>query len=192
MVEHPIPTRAEVVDVANAINEGVDAVMLSAETSVGEYPIRSVAQVIRIAEEQEIFPGLNFARSRESDSHRQLLAWSAVELAERIHASGIVVITRSGLAADLVTNCAPPQVPIFAFSNQSHTRRRLMLNRGVYAHRTAFSRQPERTIQTALSVLRKREGLKPEESVVLVSDVVGLGGVDSIQIRVIGEASEIE
>ena len=187
MVEHPIPTRAEVVDVANAINEGVDAVMLSAETSIGEYPVRSVAQLVRIAEEQEKFPGLNFARSNESDSNRQMLAWSAVELAERIHAAGIVVLTRSGLAADMVTNCAPPQVPIFAFSNQSHTRRRLMLNRGVYAHRTAFSRDPEKTIQTAMSVLRKREGLKSDESVIVVSDVVGQGGVDSIQIREIGE-----
>ena len=89
----------------------------------------------------------------------------------------------------MVTNCAPPHVPIFAFSNQSHTRRRLMLNRGVYAHRIPFSREPEKTIQTAMSVLRNREGLQASESVIVVSDVVGQGGVDSIQIREIGDES---
>ena len=187
MIENPIPTRAEVIDVANAVYEGVDAVMLSGETSVGRYPVRAVRQMVRIAEESERVPTLEFSENLVDDSDSQHLARSAVELAERTGAVGIVVITRRGLTADLVTNCGPQGVPIFAFSNLSHTRRRLMMNRGVYSHRIAFSSNPERTVKRALSVLRCREDLDPEQKLVVISDVVGVSGVDSIQLRFVGE-----
>ena len=189
MVEHPIPTRAEVTDVANAIYEGVDAVMLSAETSIGEHPVKVVEQLAEIALASERFPDLGFARELAAQSDKQNIARSALELAARISASGIVVITRRGITADLVTNCGPTDVPIFAFSNLSQVRRRLMLNRGVYAHRTAFSNNPEKTIQTALSVLRQREGLGSEERVVVISDVLAAGPVDAIQLRSVGGVS---
>jgi len=189
MVEHPIPTRAEVTDVANAIYEGVDAVMLSAETSIGEHAVKAVEQLAEIAMASERFPDLGFAQELATESDKQNIARSALELAGRISASGIVVITRRGVTADLVTNCGPTDVPIFAFSNLSQVRRRLMLNRGVYAHRTAFSSNPEKTIQTALSVLRQREGLHSEERVVVISDVLAAGPVDAIQLRTVGEAS---
>ena len=189
MVEHPIPTRAEVTDVANAIYEGVDAVMLSAETSIGEHAVKAVEQLAEIAMASERFPDLGFAQELATESDKQNIARSALELAGRISASGIVVITRRGITADLVTNCGPTDVPIFAFSNLSQVRRRLMLNRGVYAHRTAFSSNPEKTIQTALSVLRQREGLHSEERVVVISDVLAAGPVDAIQLRTVGEVS---
>ena len=189
MVEHPIPTRAEVTDVANAIYEGVDAVMLSAETSIGEHAVKAVEQLAEIAMASERFPDLGFAQELATESDKQNIARSALELAGRISASGIVVITRRGVTADLVTNCGPTDVPIFAFSNLSQVRRRLMLNRGVYAHRTAFSSNPEKTIQTALSVLRRREGLHSEERVVVISDVLAAGPVDAIQLRTVGEVS---
>ena len=183
MVEHPIPTRAEVTDVANAIYEGVDGVMLSAETSISKYPVRAVEQIMAIAEASERFPDLGFSKSLHTNSTKQYLARSAVELAERVGAAGIVVITRRGITADLVSNCAPTGVPIFAFTNHSQTRRRLMLNRGVYSHRTAFSSNPEKTIQTALDVLHKREELSEEAYVVVISDVLADGPVDSVQLR---------
>ena len=189
MVEHPIPTRAEVTDVANAIYEGVDAVMLSAETSIGEHAVKAVEQLAEIAMASERFPDLGFAQELATESDKQNIARSALELAGRISASGIVVITRRGITADLVTNCGPTDVPIFAFSNLSQVRRRLMLNRGVYAHRTAFSSNPEKTIQTALSVLRQREGLGSEERVVVISDVLAAGPVDAIQLRSVGGVS---
>ena len=183
MVEYPIPTRAEVHDVANAVEQEVDAILLSAETSIGKYPVRVVDYVRRVIEAQERLPGMRLAHSQASDSHRQQLSWSAVELAERICAEGVVVITRSGWTADILTNCAPPTVPIFAFSNESHTRRRLALNRGVYAHRIDFSSSPEKTIQRCMKILLDREGLPSGAPIVVVSDAVGLGGQASIQIR---------
>ena len=90
--------------------------------------------------------------------------------------------------ADLVTSCQPPHVPIYVFTNNSQARRRLMLNRGVYAHRTAFSTQPEKTIQTALGALREREALPPDARVVVISDVLAQARVDAIQIRSVSGA----
>ena len=186
MIENPIPTRAEVTDVANAIYEGVDAIMLSAETSVGRHPVRCVAQLSRIAATSEQFPSLGFASELIADTDKHHVAKAAAGLAEAIGAAGIVVITRRGVMVDLVTSCQPPTVPIFAFSNNSQTRRRLMMNRGVFSHRTAFSTVPEKTIQTALNVLQERENIAPEERVVVISDVLAQARVDAIQIRTVG------
>ena len=143
----------------------------------------AVQQLRRIIEESEQTPGLNFSQALVTDDVKQNVAWSAVELAERIDASGIMVVTRSGYMADLVTNCAPLHVPILAFSNLESTRSRLMVNRGVYTHSIPFDSDPERTIQTALQVLAEREGVPSGERFVLVSDVLSHAGVESIQIR---------
>ena len=186
MIENPIPTRAEVTDVANAVYEGADAIMLSGETSIGAYPYRCVEQLANIAEASERQRGFSLHESLANDTAKQHLATSAARLAEAIHAAGIVVITRRGITADLMTNCHPDQVPIFAFTNTSQTRRRLMLNRGVFAYRTSFSNDPEKTIQTAFTVLREREGIGPEESVVVISDVLAEKAVDAIQLRKVG------
>ena len=188
MIENPIPTRAEVTDVANAVYEGADAIMLSGETSIGAYPYRCVEQLANIAEASERQRGFSLHESLANDTAKQHLATSAARLAEAIHAAGIVVITRRGITADLMTNCHPDHVPIFAFTNTSQTRRRLMLNRGVFPYRTSFSNDPEKTIQTAFAVLREREGIGPDESVVVISDVLAEKAVDAIQLRKVGAA----
>ena len=183
MIENPIPTRAEVTDVANAIYEGVDAVMLSGETSVGRYPVRCVEQIEAIATKAERFPGLGYEKELNVTDDKQHVAVHAVALAEALDAHGIVVITRRGITADYVTNARPLTVPIYAFTNHSQTRRRLALNRSVSAHRTAFSSDPEKTLQRAFDVLRRREGLAAEAKLVVISDVLADKSSDAIQIR---------
>ena len=186
MIENPIPTRAEVTDVANAIYEGVDAIMLSGETSVGKHPVRCVEQLDEIAQQSERWPGLGYESQLVAESDKQHIANNAVGLAEDIEAAGIVVITRRGIMADLVTSARPQKVPIFAFTNHSQTRRRLALNRAVHSHRVAFSSQPEKTLQRALNILRDREGLLPEDKVVVISDVLAEKNSDAIQLRNLG------
>ncbi len=187
MIEHPIPTRAEVTDVANAIYEGVDAVMLSGETSIGDFPIRCVEQLDEIARATERWPGLGYEKQLVVSSDKQHIAINAVQLAEDIGAAGIVVITRRGLTADLVTNARPQTVPIYAFTNHSQTRRRLVINRAVIAHRMDFSKEPEKTLQRALRKLRLLEGFQPGEKVVVISDVLAEFNSDAIQLRRIEE-----
>ncbi len=183
MIENPIPTRAEVTDVANAIYEEVDAIMLSGETTVGKYPIRCVEQLVEIAEATEAFPGLNFSQGLIKSNDKQHVASTAVDLAEAIGAAGIVVITRRGYMADFVTNCHPQKTRIFAFTNDSQTRRRLILNRNVDAFRTAFSSDPEKTLHTAFDVLLRKAGLSAGDKVVVISDILAGAGIEAIQIR---------
>ena len=185
MIENPIPTRAEVTDVANAIYEEVDAVMLSGETTVGKYPVRCVEQLVAIAKATEAGQGLNFTRQLACNDDKQHLAVTAVTLAEALGAKGIVVITRKGFMADYVTNCHPQQTRIYAFTNDSQTRRRLMLNRNLSPFRTAFSSDPEKTLQTTFNALKKREGLQSGDKVVVISDVLAGSGIDAIQIRIL-------
>ncbi|MEE2784606.1 MAG: pyruvate kinase [Pseudomonadota bacterium] len=183
MIENPIPTRAEVTDVANAIYEGVDAVMLSGETSVGKNPTRCVEQISAISNQTERFVGLGYEKDLAVEDDKQHVAVHAVALAEALDADGIVVITRRGLTADYVSNARPMTVPIYAFTNNSQTRRRLALNRAVYAYRTAFSSNPEKTLQRAFNVLRDREGLPLNAKLVVISDVLADQKSDAIQIR---------
>ncbi len=182
MIEHPIPTRAEAIDVANAVYEGVDSVILSAETSVGQHPVLAVKQLRNIIEDSEKVPGLNFADSLVSTAVKQNIARSAVRLASRIKAVGVLVITRTGYMADLVTNCGPLDFPIFAFSNRPETRQRLMVNRGVFSYHTSLHEDPKLTVSNALSILSKSEGVESGEKIVLVSDVLTNDGVESIQV----------
>lgn len=183
MIDNPIPTRAEVTDVANAVYEGVDAVMLSGETSVGQYPIRCVEHLHDIAQKSERFPGLGYENELELASIKQHVAVHAVALAESLDACGIVVITRRGVTADHVTSARPLRVPIFAFSNNSQTRRRLALNRAVTAYRIAFSKEPEKTLQRALEMLRDKMGFDRSEKVVVISDVLADEPTEAIQVR---------
>ena len=183
MITNPIPTRAEVTDVANAIYEGVDAIMLSGETSIGKYPDRCVTQLAAIANTSERLPSLGFETLLEAKSDKQQIAKSATALAEAINAAGVVVITRRGVMADLVTNCRPRTVPIFAFTNNSQTRRRLVMNRAVIGFRTPFSTDPEKTLAVAFRTLIERCGLAADAKVVVISDVLAQHRSDAIQIR---------
>ena len=76
--------------------------------------------------------------------------------------------------------------PIYAFTNHSQTRRRLALNRSVFAHRTAFSNDPEKTLQRAFTALRQREGLPDDAKLVIISDVLADQPADAIQVRKLG------
>ena len=185
MIENPMPTRAEVTDVANAVYEETDAIMLSGETAVGKYPIKCIENLDKIARQSEQWAGLNYSQFLEKDCDKQFLAVSAVELAEDLKAKGILVITRRGVMVQYVCNARPFSSTIFAFTNDSRTRRQMAINRSVQAFRMEFSSDPEKTLEHALAVLKEKEGLKVGEKVVVISDVIAGKGVDAIQIRVI-------
>lgn len=183
MIENPVPTRAEVTDVANATYEEVDAVMLSGETAAGKHPVRCVEYMSRICLAAEKRPGLRFSDNLETEEQKQSIASSAVHLAESIHAAGIVVITRSGRMADYVTNCRPFKSPIYAVSNDSRTRRRLALNHNVQAVRSNFSSTSEKTLLQAFKKLFDNHSVQPKERMVVISDVLVGTGIEAIQIR---------
>ena len=184
MIHKPIPTRAEVTDVANAVYEGADAVMLSGETSIGQHPVRCVEQLVQITEAAERYPGLGYERSLEAPTDKQQLAIHAVALAESIKADGIVVITRRGITADLVTNARPPTVPTLRLhQRQPHSSASVFEPGRGPVFRTEFSKEPEKTLQRAFTLLRERGVLGDGAKVVVISDVLAGAQTDAIQIR---------
>ncbi|HEY8385981.1 MAG TPA: pyruvate kinase [Porticoccaceae bacterium] len=187
MIENPMPTRAEVTDVANAVYEEADAIMLSGETTLGKHPIKCVEVLDRIARATEQSPGLDFSRNILMQNDKQGIAAAAVRLAESIGARIIVVPTRRGLMANYVTNCRPRDAVICAFTNDSRTRRQLVLNRNVLSYRINFSADAEKTLATAAGILLTRKEFHPEDKAVIISDALSASGIEAIQIRRLGE-----
>ena len=131
MIENPTPTRAEVSDVANAIYDGTDAIMLSGETTVGKYPLECVEVLNRIAERIERSGGAGYAQRAELKDERQKVVRSAVVMANELKAKGILVFTRHGYMAQFTSWLRPESSPIFAFTNSAQVRNQLNLQWGV-------------------------------------------------------------
>ena len=131
MTENPRPTRAEASDVANAIFDGSDAVMLSAETATGKYPVEAVGMMARIIEEAE---ASDWQSPRRVPMEKLKVPETVAELvchaSRELHMKLIAVFTHSGFTARLVS-CYRPAVPIIAFSPEADTRRRMALIWGV-------------------------------------------------------------
>ena len=184
MIENPVPTRAEVTDVANAVFEQTDAIMLSGETSVGKYPVRSVEALVRIARHSENFPGVNFTENLIKKSKGQLIAESAIQIATKLKIRAIVVITRNGRGAGYLSNLRPRQIGLYSFTYNSKVFSSMTLYRGVYPIFMEFSKNPEDTIQNALRILKEKEGFAAEEDVVVLANLItGEGYCTSLQVR---------
>ncbi len=191
MIENPIPTRAEVTDVANAVYEEADAIMLSGETTIGKYPVKCVEILDRIARSIEQSPGLQFTQGLILKNDKEEIAAAAVKLAESIQAKAIIVPTRRGRMAGYVTNCHPQTPVICAFTNDSRTRRQLVLNRNVLSFRINFSDDPEKTLATAANILVERGGFSEDDRLVVISDALAGSGIDAIQIRRLGDLLKV-
>ena len=183
MIENPTPTRAEVTDVANAIYEGSDAVMLSGETTVGKYPVECVEFISRIAFKTEKYKTLGYEKKLISNSDWQHLGVAAKTIAESIEADGIIAITRSGLTAEIVSNAKPFTAPVFAFSNNFKTLKHLSLAGAVTAFYSPMHADHEKNISSILSLLQKE--LKPKKRLkfVVISGLLSEKSADAIEVR---------
>ncbi len=185
MITQPTPTRAEVTDVANAVNEQADAIMLSGETATGKFPERCVQMLDKIARATEKLPGYGFYKERAPVGIREELARSACRLADSLNAPAIVVVTRRGLLGQLVASYRPQKSIIYAFTNMTTTRRKLWLTRSIVPFKMDFSSDPDKTIRAAFERLRQRNRVLPGDPIVVVSDIAAGGeSVTSIQVRV--------
>ncbi|MGQ9753379.1 MAG: pyruvate kinase [Thermaceae bacterium] len=137
MVQNPFPTRAEASDVANAIFDGTDAVMLSAETATGSYPVEAVVMMRRIAEavegSPEFFHRLSVLRPAPTPTTQDAIAQAASEIVEAVDAKAIVVFTATGSSARRIARTRP-RVPVLALTPDPDVRNQLALVWGVYPH----------------------------------------------------------
>ena len=182
MINNPTPTRAEVTDVANAIYEGADAVMLSGETSVGKYPIQCIKMLKNIASKTEYFRTLGYEKFLQDNSDWQNIAKGARDLAARINADAIVIITRSGQTANVVSNTKPFRMPIYAFTNNTVTFHQLSLIGGMQPRFIKSISNQVRTISKIKSVLSSNKQPKKSLKFVLIAGIYSASHTDSIQI----------
>ena len=182
MINKPTPTRAEVTDVANAIYEGSDAVMLSGETSIGKYPIQCIKMIKKIASKTEHFRTLGYEKFLQDNSDWQNIAKGARDLASRVNADAIVIITRSGQTANVVSNTKPFRMPIFAFTNNKDTFHQLSLVGGMQPRFIKSITNQSRTISRIKSILNSEKKAKKSLKFVLIAGIYSASHTDSIQI----------
>ena len=186
MIVNPTPTRAEVTDITQAVLQGVDCIMLSGETTTGKYPLKALGVMDRVARRTEQRQKLDpKVRVEASSNAKYEIARSAAILNNNLQAKAILVFTRRGLMAVLLSRCRPND-PIYAFTNTSHVRRRLAIHWGVQAFIIKFSKSPETTISRAIKLLSKENKISPGERVIVVSDILADGKfVETVQVRII-------
>ncbi len=170
MQRNPRPTRAEVNDVANAVYDGTDCVMLSGETAAGKYPIDAVSTMSDICKETERYVQEN---KTYYDRHgvrnvNGATGFAAVEMADRVNAKCIIVPTHSGRSARLVSKFRP-NVPLYAMSPSEEAVRRTCFYWGVYAFRTTEQGALTGTLYNALTTAKQNKVVESGDIVILTA-----------------------
>lgn len=182
MLANPLPTRAEVTDVSNAVFEEADSVMLSGETSVGKYPLECVEILDRIARRIERSGGMGYGQEAQLRTERQKTVRSAIQLADTIAEARIVVFTRRG-NMPVQTALLRPHSSIHAFAPDLEICRKITLARGVIARKIDFDGGQDVLLQRAIKVLKKEGAVTEGTPLVVISDMVQEGQVvDSIHL----------
>lgn len=188
MIESPMPTRAEVTDVANAIFEQTDAIMLSGETTVGKYPVKCIEVFDRIAKRIERSGGAKFYEQAELTQARQKVVKSAVVMANELKAEAILVFTRHGSMARYTGWLRPHFSTVYGLCARDSVARGLALSWGVTPMVIPFDLiNPQNTIETALKIMIEKGNLQLGQTVVIIGSILsGDQIIDAVQMRVVG------
>ncbi|HED34187.1 MAG TPA: pyruvate kinase [Gammaproteobacteria bacterium] len=192
MIDNSIPTRAEVFDVANAVHDGTDAVMLSGETAAGEYPVETVLAMGRICEAAEQHP-----RAKVSDHRMELtfgrvdeaLAMATMYTANHLNVDGIAALTESGSTVLWMSRISSG-IPIYAMTRHQKTRRKVTLYRGVYPTSIDFDQVGDYNISSTVACLLKEKGIVEDGNRIIITrgDALGDegGGTNAMKVVTIG------
>ena len=174
MIENPVPTRAEVSDIANAILDGADAVMLSAETSVGKFPLRVVDIMAKVARETEIEIKNDFTKQgnkglvRENQKISEIVTKNAVKISNEINTSAMAIFTETGFTALNISKFRPKQ-NVFVFSPHEDVLRKTSISYGL----NPATKEIVKTIADAEKIskrfLVKNKILKEKDNFVIVA-----------------------
>ncbi len=190
MIQYPMPTRAEVTDIAHAAVSQTDATMLSGETAGGLYPLKAVTTMRRILDANERVDSLDTMVMMQNDMQlpeqgaRMEQALAASLLARDLKADALLVFTRQGGTARAVSHWRP-LIPIIAFTASENVQRRMLLLWGVDPYVISFYQEdPEKTVQTAMRTLLKRRILRSGSTVVIVSDILTKSDESAMTIQI--------
>ncbi|WP_097461809.1 pyruvate kinase [Mangrovitalea sediminis] len=194
MIHNPMPTRAEVSDVANAVLDYTDAVMLSAETAVGEYPVEAISAMARICLGAEKNPSIQQSGHRINLTMQRIdeaIALSAMYAANHLEGvRAIISMTESG-ATPLIMSRIKSSVPIFAFSRHHSTQNRVAMYRGVQTIPFDAQALPNEAINAGAVEILKQNGIVQDGDLVLITKgdyVNAQGGTNGLKIVRVGDA----
>jgi len=184
MVDHPRPTRAEAADVANAILDGTDAVMLSDETARGHYPVAAVKFLDHISKVAEThFPYARWLRERAFFKRHEIseaISFAACEMAQDLEASAILTSTSHGGTARLISRFRP-HAPVIGITPNPETWRRLALSWGVFSLLTGPLDDTDHMFRTVKEEALKAGWLKPGDRVVITAGTpIGIAGATNL------------
>ncbi|KAL9161702.1 hypothetical protein ABFS82_07G038300 [Erythranthe guttata] len=180
MIEYPTPTRAEVADVSEAVRQRADALMLSGESAMGQFPDKALTVLRTVSlriekwwrdEKRHEATELPAIASSFTDSISEEICNSAAKMANNLEVDAIFVYTTSGHMASLLSRCRP-DCPIFAFTTTTSVRRRLNLKWGLIPFRLSFSDDMESNLNKTFSLLKARGMVKSGDLVIAVSDML--------------------
>jgi pyruvate kinase len=195
MIEHKIPTRAEVFDVANAVIDGTDAVMLSGETSIGHYPDKVVEAMSRVCEEAEKQRSVRISDHRINqrfETISEAVAMSSMYSANHIGAKAICALTETG-GTCLWMSRISSGLPIFAFTRHTSTRRRIAMYRGVYPMKFDITHTDPLEANKQMIDKLIEDGVVEDGDFVIITkgDLRGKrGGTNNMKIIQVGQALE--
>lgn len=186
MIQNPVPTRAEVTDVANAVREMADSVMLSGETTTGKHPVRCVEVMARIAATTENELPRQLTPEQPNETPKVKLLRAAAALAQDLGHTGIIAFTRNGDVPRTLSSLRAGGCPIYAFTEEEHVHRKMSLLWGVTSFYNKFSKQADENITIALERLRDDGYCVPGQVLVIVTNVIlGPQVIDSVQLRAV-------
>lgn len=192
MITNPIPTRAEVSDVANAVLDGTDAVMLSAETASGQYPLETIQAVHRVIveAEQEYFNQFELRATAQAFTKTdETIAMAAIYAARHLKVKAIATLTQSGNTAQWLSR-ADNMVPIYALSPDKVARRKLTLYRGIFPFPISQEGKNRDEILREMESVLLREGFVDQDDLVILTfgePIGNAGGTNTMKIVQVGE-----
>jgi pyruvate kinase len=187
MISSPMPTRAEITDVANAVFEQADAIMLSGETTVGKYPLKCLEVFDRVAQRIERSGGAGYSKEVTLKTPREKLVKTAVGMADSLHAHALITFTRTGVMPRIASWMRPQWSPLYAFCETEDIAQSLALNWGVKTFVIPLDHDaPEKNFANAIKLLVEKGLLQKGNTTVIVGSLLsGDQRVDAVQMRVV-------
>jgi pyruvate kinase len=186
MISQPVPTRAEITDVANAVYELADCVMLSGETTIGKYPVDCMQMLDKISRRIELEADDEWKEPAVFTGERMKVLHAAVVLANELPHSKLITFTRHGFMAQGLALLRPSHSPIFALTPSIEVLRQLRLLRAVEPHLMPLASEPNETIENAIALLRRAGRVNVGDKLIVATDILAQDRlVDSVQLRTV-------
>ncbi|HEY3756062.1 MAG TPA: pyruvate kinase [Opitutaceae bacterium] len=186
MISQAVPTRAEITDVANAVYERADCVMLSGETTIGKYPRECLKMLDTISRRIEREDDGSDMEQAVFSTERMKVLHAAVVLANQLPDSKLVTFTRHGFMARGLAALRPVHSPIFAFTPHPELMRQMRMLRAVEPFHLPFAPEPHLTIESAIGLLKRVGQAKEGDKLIICTDIIAQDRlVDSVQLRTV-------